>query len=117
MKKLLLLTKTSNDMTKLGDEAQYDDVYGVEHLQSEMRDGDSALREIVRMLMMDDDSQRSGHEDSQRRNQEYSQFIRDAIIFLVFLAALLSVIIIIFLRSVTQQGRSYLNVHICVYFY
>lgn len=101
-----------------------EDVYGVRQLQSELRDGDSAFREIVRILMDEDNppdddrgprplSQQSYSHDEGWRSQEYAQLIRDAIFCLSFLAVLLSVLILIILRSnkinrhpsVSTQGK------------
>lgn len=89
----------------------YEDVYGVEQLESELRDGDSAFREIVRILMDEDNppdddrgprslSQHSyGHDEGHWSSREYAQLIRDGIFCLSFIAVLLSVLIIIILRS------------------
>ena len=114
-------------MTEPGDDSQYEDVYGVKHLESDIGDGDSAFREIVRILM-DEDSpdpdddrgprtlpqQSYDHDEGHWRSQEYAQLIRDGIFCLSFLAVLLSVLIIIILRSnkinrrqpsVSHQGK------------
>ena len=103
-----------------------EDVYGVRHLESELRDGDSAFREIVRILMDEDNppdddrgprllSQQSYSHDEGWRSREYGQLIRDAIFCLSFLAVLLSVLILIILRSnklnrhpsISTQGKCY----------
>ena len=89
----------------------YEDVYGVEQLESELRDGDSAFREIVRILMDEDNppdddrgprslsQHRYGHDEGHWSSREYAQLIRDGIFCLSFIAVLLSVLIIIILRS------------------
>ena len=97
-------------MTEPSDDSQYEDVYGVKHLESEIVDGDSAFREIVRILMDEDNpdddrgprslpQQSYDHNEGHWRSQEYAQLIRDGIFCLSFLAILLSVLIIIVLRS------------------
>ena len=102
-------------MTEPGDN-DYEDIYGVKQLESEIGDGDSAFREIVRILMDEDnppDEERGprslshhsfGHE-GHWRSREYGQLIRDSIFCLSFIAVLLSVLIIIVLRSKTNQRQ------------
>ena len=107
------------------DDSKNEDVYGVRHLESELRDGDSAFREIVRILMDEDNPpdddrgprsltpQRYSHDEGHWSSREYGQLIRDAIFCLSFLAVLLSVLILIILRSnkinrhpsVSTQGK------------
>ena len=94
-----------------GDSVYEDDVYGVEQLESDLRDGDSAFREIVRILMDEDNppdddrgprslsQHRYGHDEGHWSTREYAQLIRDGIFCLSFIAVLLSVLIIIILRS------------------
>ena len=89
----------------------YEDVYGVEQLESDLRDGDSAFREIVRILMDEDNApdddrgprslsqHRYGHDEGHWSSREYAQLIRAGIFCLSFIAVLLSVLIIIILRS------------------
>ena len=99
------------------DDSKNEDVYGVRHLESELRDGDSAFREIVRILMDEDNppdddrgprslsQQRYSHDEGHWSSREYGQLIRDAIFCLSFLAVLLSVLILIILRSKKMSRR------------
>ena len=98
-------------MLEPGDSVYEDDVYGVEQLESNLRDGDSAFREIVRILMDEDNppdddrgprslsQHRYGHDEGHWSSREYAQLIRDGIFCLSFIAVLLSVLIIIILRG------------------